>query len=133
MGALSIEFVTSDSEGDEITHQLPARYEVCTRCEGHGTHLNPSIGNHAFTGEEFEREFDQDQREQYLTRGGIYDVNCEVCGGKRVELVIDRKACQSDEKAKLLAQYDRAEKERQADDADWAREIRNQELMGGMR
>lgn len=131
--SLSIEFVTSDDEGDDVTHQLPARYEVCSRCEGHGTHLNPSIGNHAFTGEEFEREFDEEQREQYLTRGGIYDVVCEVCSSMRVELVVDRKACCTEELKRLLALYDRREKERREDDADWAREIRNQELMGGMR
>ena len=30
-----------DSEQGETEHHLPAKFEVCARCEGYGTHLNP--------------------------------------------------------------------------------------------
>jgi hypothetical protein len=130
---LTIDFVTEDDDGNETEHKLPANYAVCSGCDGHGTHLNPSIGNHAFTGEEFEREFDEDQRAEYCRRGGIYDVQCRTCNGVRVVPVVDREACRTDEQKETLALYDRLEKGRRQDDDDWAREIRNQELMGGMR
>ena len=32
-----------DSENESTEHDLPAKFEVCGRCEGYGTHLTPSI------------------------------------------------------------------------------------------
>lgn len=133
MRHLTIEFVAMNDAGDEVTHQLPARYAVCSGCEGHGTIINPSIGNHAFTREEFDREFDDEQQIEYMTRGGIYDIACTTCNGEKVVAAVDRNACRSDEQTtKLLALYDELEKDRRQGNADWAREIRMQELMGGM-
>jgi hypothetical protein len=86
----TIEWLENEGSDDEILHKLPAKYEVCGRCEGHGTHLNPSIGEHCYTQEEFDEAFDDDEsREAYFTRGGMYDVQCEECHGARVVLVID--------------------------------------------
>lgn len=64
--------------------ELPAHYEVCDRCRGEGTHVNPSIDGHGLGPEDFE---DEDFREGYFS--GRYDVVCEECGGKRVVLVED--------------------------------------------
>jgi hypothetical protein len=130
---LTIDFVTEDDDGNEIQHQLPANYVVCSGCQGHGTHLNPSIGQHAFTAEEFERDFDEEQRAEYCRRGGIYDVQCTTCIGLRVVPVVDREACTTAEHKESLALYDSRENDRRQDDVDWAHEIRTQELMGGMR
>jgi hypothetical protein len=85
-----IKFTYENDDGDEIGVEIPAKHEVCDRCEGHGTHLNPSIGEHAYTQEEFDEAFDDDEsRENYFKRGGIYDVTCHDCGGKRVVAVPD--------------------------------------------
>ena len=101
-----------NSEGDEVSDELPARHEVCQRCEGHGTHLTPSIGNHAYSSEEFEQEFSEDEdREAYFERGGKYDVTCEVCDGKNVVLVVDEEACQTAEQKEILQTYTRSQRE----------------------
>lgn len=90
-----------DEDGDEVTVELPSKFEVCSRCEGHGTHLNPSIGEHAYTVEEFNESFDDEEREQYFKRGGIYDVTCEECGGKRVTEVPDEGSMSAEQKEHL--------------------------------
>lgn len=101
MSKLTIEFTTENESGEEVTHKLPAKHAVCGRCEGHGTHLNPSIGEHAYSAEEFRESFDEEEQQEYFTRGGRYDVQCEVCEGKRVVPVVDKDACD----AKLYEQY----------------------------
>src|SRR5579871_2228948 len=103
---------------DEVTVQLPSKFEVCPRCEGHGTHLNPNIGQHAYSREEFEEAFSDDEdREQYFKRGGIYDVSCEQCSGKRVIEVPDPKAMNAEQKAHFKA-YTKSERERARMDAE---------------
>lgn len=110
-----IKFTEMTDEGVEIEHELPSKFEVCSQCGGHGTHLNPSIGEHAYSQEEFEEEFwDEEDHAEYFKRGGIYDVTCETCNGKRVEEVLNEEACPAD----LLKKYhamleDMAEYERE--------------------
>lgn len=55
-------------------------FEVCPTCEGHGTHVNPSIDAGGISREFFED--DPDFAEAY-TSGG-YDVTCSGCDGLRV-------------------------------------------------
>jgi hypothetical protein len=89
-------------QADDTEIELPGKHEVCARCEGFGTHLNPSIGEHAFTAEEFNESFHEDEdREQYFKRGGIYDVPCEQCGGAKVLIVVDEARCTSEQLATL--------------------------------
>jgi hypothetical protein len=59
-------------------------FEVCSRCQGNGTHANPAFDG--MTGDEMEEMGEERYEflEQYTTRGGMYDVNCEVCKGQRV-------------------------------------------------
>ena len=66
---------------------LPAKYEVCGTCNGKGTHVNPSIDAHGITGEEWENEWSDEDREGYFS--GRYDVTCSECDGKRVVPVPD--------------------------------------------
>ena len=109
---LQIEVTLRNENGDEVVHHLPAKHEVCRRCEGHGTHLTPSIGEHCYTQEEFEREFcDEEAREAYLTRGGMLDVTCLDCNGKNVVPVVDRSACTTEELKAVLNEYDRQARE----------------------
>jgi hypothetical protein len=76
-----------DEEGLEI--HLPAKYEVCRRCEGSGTHVNPNIDGHGITPEEFEE--DPVFRDAYLA--GVYDVSCFECKGLRVVAVVAAERC----------------------------------------
>ena len=105
-----IEFSYSDDDGDEVSVELPARYEVCAKCEGKGAHMVDGMREHAYTMEEFQREFDDDEREAYFNGG--YDVTCTRCDGNRVELVVDEKKLEhtNPELLKLYREerYDRA-------------------------
>lgn len=85
----TIKVTVENDDGEETTHELPARFEVCPTCEGHGTHLTPSIRDHAYSRDEFMEAFDDEEdRAQYFRRGGIYDVQCEECKGRRVVPVV---------------------------------------------
>jgi hypothetical protein len=92
---------------EEVTVSLPHKHEVCDRCDGHGTHLTPSIGSHAYSQEEFYEAFPpgSEEREAYFSRGGMYDVTCEKCGGKNVVLVVDEAACTTPEQKAHLKAY----------------------------
>lgn len=127
MGNLFIEFTYQDDDGNEIESKLPARFEMCNRCEGHGTILNPSIGNHAYTSEEFYESFpDEEDREQYFKRGGIYDIACPKCNGEKVVKVVDEKACaHNDEYKSLLKIYNTI----QQDMLEYERECRAERIM----
>ena len=104
----------------EYEHELPAVYVVCPKCEGHGAHLAPSIGEHAYSREEFYEAFsDEDDRAEYFKRGGRYDVPCTACDGRRVVLEVDQEAAKLTGRGRrLLALYD-AVSEREA---AWRRE-----------
>ena len=123
-----VTFTYETDEGEEIEAELPSKFEVCDRCEGHGTHLNPSIGEHAYSQEEFEEAFcDDEERGEYFRRGGRYDVSCEECRGARVVAVVDEAACARDpELAEALKRY--AAKLR--DDAAYERECAAERRMG---
>ena len=109
----------------QVEHDLPARMFVCDRCEGHGTILNPSIGEHAYTAEEFDLEFSEDEKTEYFKRGGIYDVICPECKGKNVVLGIDDDALNHDQK-KTVVKYRRAERQAAQERADELRTMRGE-------
>jgi hypothetical protein len=116
-----IHFTVENDEGEEITYELPSVMMVCDRCEGHGMHLNPSIGEHAYTPEEFHESFDDEEAQEYFTRGGMYDVTCEECGGRNVVPVVDRDRADK----KILAIYDR----KMEADAEYEAMARSEERM----
>lgn len=72
-------------EDEENEISLKARYEVCPRCEGKGTHVNPSIDGHGISAQEFAE--DPQFKEDYFN--GVYDVPCYDCKGLRVVPVVD--------------------------------------------
>jgi len=114
---LWISFTAHDEDGDDIEHMLPAKYEVCSNCEGTGTHLREGMRGHAYTAEEMS-DFDDEERAEYFKPGGIYDVPCDTCKGERVEKVIDESACETDEqKESLQAYYDKIQRDHD-DDAE---------------
>lgn len=63
----------TDDDGDEVEFEVPWRWEICSRCRGHGKHVNPNIDGHGLSQEDFEE--DPDFRESYFA--GVYDVACE--------------------------------------------------------
>jgi hypothetical protein len=71
---------------EEVIHQLPAKMAVCSRCNGEGTHTNPSIDGNGITASEME-ELGDDFREDYMS--GVYDVTCTTCKGRNVVAVPD--------------------------------------------
>jgi hypothetical protein len=110
-----------DDNGDELTAELPSHMMVCDRCQGHGTHLNPSIGEYAYSREEFEESFDEEERGEYFRRGGRYDVQCETCKGLRVVEVVDQRACRTPEqKADFKAYTDYLEEKGRSEAEDRA-------------
>jgi hypothetical protein len=114
-----VEFTVTNDDGEDITHELPSRFEVCSRCDGHGTHLTPSIGEYAYSEEEFNEAFDDDEdREAYFERGGKYDVRCETCHGKRVEEVVDEETCPAD----LLKKYQKYQQDKHYHELECAAE-----------
>ena len=107
-----------EETGDEIEHEFPAKNEVCPRCEGFGTHLNPSIGEHAYTIEEFNEAFFEDEdKDAYFSRGGIYDGQCQEGRGNKVVLIADEERFNEEEK-KLFEQYEESEEKRARYDAE---------------
>lgn len=108
-------------------YTLPARFEVCDRCEGYGTHLQEDIGSHAYSAEEFAESFDDEERGEYFKRGGRYDVQCSTCRGARVVLVVDEDAAARTLRGRrVLALYHADQEQR----ARWAAEERAQRRGG---
>ncbi len=105
---LKVEIPKTDAElqadpdsSEFLKAELPATYEVCDRCRGTGSHVNPNIDGNGITESEM-YELGPDFREDYFA--GVYDVTCEECKGLRVVLVIDEKSC-NPEQQKLLKRH----------------------------
>jgi RecJ-like exonuclease len=72
-----------EAEGvDAIT--VPMVWEICSVCRGNGQH---SHGIGAITQEEWFRDWDEDERENYMN--GFYDKPCEACQATGKVYVID--------------------------------------------
>lgn len=83
---MQISFTIEDEDGVEETLTIPAKWEVCSDCEGKGsTYLGwTSREQPAFTHEDFEQE-GPDFREDYMA--GKYDRQCPTCQGRTTVLV----------------------------------------------
>ena len=75
---MKIEVSYPDEKGDDIVLYLPAQYEVCSTCKGHGHHKTSS---------------DDD-----------IEATCYQCNGCRVIKVVDEGLCTPEESVHL-AQY----------------------------
>ncbi len=106
MNKQTIKFETVNDDGEEVEYELAAKYEICPRCEGSGSHTNPSIDSHGITSEEWERDWDDESREMYFNGG--YDVTCYECKGERVVLEVDEEQINNygtPEQKKMLEEY----------------------------
>ena len=89
---LKVEVYTDQNEDDAdetVEIELPAKYEVCPRCNGTGTHVNPAVDGNGLTQEDLDE--DPDFKENYFA--GAYDITCEECKGARLILVPDEERC----------------------------------------
>jgi len=89
---MQIHFTYENENGEEVTVGIPAKYEVCSGCEGHGKHVDPAVDGNGISQEQFDE--DPDFEEAYFA--GRYDVTCETCNGNRVEMVPDWEAMKKD-------------------------------------
>jgi hypothetical protein len=103
-------FEFENDEGEII--QVPGKWEICGRCDGYGTHVNPNVDGNGITQDEME-ELGPEFKEDYMS--GVYDVQCEECHGtgKTFEIDLTRipEKHKDDVHAYLDAEYEfRAEK-----------------------
>ena len=75
--------IEKDGYVEEV--KIPTKFEVCSRCDGKGKHVNPAVDGHGIGQEEFDE--DPDFKEAYFS--GVYDIRCQRCEGERVETVPD--------------------------------------------
>jgi len=73
--------------GEEI--EVPATWEVCPDCSGKGTELCGGMKGYAYSAEEFNECFDEEDRAEYFKTGGKYDVPCSCCKGRTTVLAPD--------------------------------------------
>jgi DnaJ-class molecular chaperone len=132
MACSSMTITISGSDGREYTHEWPAKFAVCDDCEGHGTVLTESIRQHAYSREEFEEAFDDDEsREAYFKRGGMFDVPCPTCKGNRVVREVDKERVSFMRHGKkLLELWEKSEWARLEDEAAYRAECEMERRMG---
>lgn len=106
---MKLEIELEDGECEE--QEIPCRFEVCGRCQGKGTHVNPSIDGHGITMDEWwGPDWDDESREQYMSGG--YDVSCEECGGLRVVEVPDEERMTEQQKRAVESWYEMRREDR---------------------
>ena len=122
-------YVYDEESGDEVSVIFPAKFEVCDRCSGHGSHTNPNIDGNGITSSEW-AEWDEESRETYMSGG--YDVSCEECHGARVVKVVDEDAL-SAEQRKQFEEWHEQESIREREDAEERRYRRMEAYAAGER
>jgi hypothetical protein len=95
----------------EFEVEFPATREKCDRCDGTGTHVNPSIDGNGLSEES---QSDPEFMADYMA--GHYDVRCEECKGEKIVLVIDREAADP-KMLKLLDEAEQADYDAEAEAA----------------
>lgn len=114
-------------EGDDLPKGiliLPARYEVCGRCDGKGTHWHESLDN-GITQEDRERDWDADSWDQLINHG-LMDVQCKKCHGQRV-VPVPMDTISAPEARKALQIFEEWHRE----EADYAALCAMERRMGG--
>jgi hypothetical protein len=97
--------------------ELPAKWEICSRCRGDGTHWHPAFDN-GITAEDRDRDWDEESWQDLMN--GLYDVRCEECKGSGKVLVVNEDAIPADLR-EAWEEHCKAEAEYQAELAYEAR------------
>jgi len=100
-----------DKNGTYSELIVAAQKIICPRCDGNGTHVNPSI-DLELTLDDLS---DPDFSEAY--RRGDYDVNCEQCNGEKIVLVPDENSLTEEQRADHWRYLDEVAQNRREDEA----------------
>lgn len=101
----------------EEEHDLPSKNEVCDECGGDGFVLCEGMRGVAYSREEFEQEFDEEDQAHYFTRGGKYDQVCPHCKGKNVVPIVDESKLNAEQKV-LFERWNEQEEQKARWDAE---------------
>jgi len=85
-----VELSYEDEDGNYVEEEeveVYVIYDVCPTCDGIGHYVNPSIDSHGISEDEWCGEWDEDERQGYMS--GRYDITCNECNGSRVVPVVD--------------------------------------------
>ena len=115
-GPTTIEITVFAEEGHEVELAIPAKFALCPRCRGRGSHVNPAVDGQGISQSEFDE--DPDFQEAYFR--GDYDVACHTCAGEKVVKVVDRERASQEE----LKAFDLQERELRELEAEEAAERR---------
>lgn len=114
---LSIYKTGVDEQGEfdeEVEVEFPAKWEICSRCDGNGHHTNPSIDGNGITSSEW-AEWDDEEKDCYMSGG--YDIRCEAgCHDGKI-LVVDTEHL-SDDLRKDYAEWEEQEYQRAQSEAE---------------
>ena len=83
-------------DGSEI--ELPMIWEVCSVCDGKGTHVNPAIDAGGLN----TCDMDMDELADYF--GGIYDQPCNSCRGRTTVPAVHWKQLTTEQREQYEAQ-----------------------------
>jgi len=111
-GPTRIEFTTFTDAGDELEISIAAKFALCPRCRGAGSHVNPAIDGNGISPEEFRQ--DPDFEEAYFR--GDYDVACHRCQGEKVIKIVDRERAKPED-LKLFDEHERELADLEAEEA----------------
>ena len=83
-----ISYYTEDDNGEEVevSLSLPAKWEICDYCCGHGSQDHPAFSD-GITESEWAEDWDYEDRKNYMN--GNYSVSCSECGGSGKVIVVD--------------------------------------------
>lgn len=125
MSCRSLQMKLHDQKLDyaEVTVNLPGKYQVCSRCDGEGSIVNPSVDGNGISAEQFAE--DPDFKEAYFA--GAYDIRCPECNGQRVVVVPDVQACTYAQKRLLVS-----ERHWQMAESKYLAEVRAEQRMMGI-
>lgn len=110
-----IRFDVENQKGELVELVLPATFEVCPRCRGKGTHVNPAVDGSGLSQEDFD-EGGPEFFEDYMS--GVYDVACYECGGKRLVEAPDFSKWTDAERTLYQAHVDEEESDRRMIDME---------------
>ena len=111
----------NDDEGEEFVVEFKARFEVCPICDGHGSHVNPSIDAGGICLGGYDHDCDDEFLNDYTN--GTFDIACQTCDGRRVVPMIDT----SD---KVYQKYKDKLKAMEDDEREFEAECRAERMMG---
>ena len=114
------EFYHEDDDGVEKPLELPMKWTICEECRGEGMSLCDGMRGHAYSAEEFNRDFDEEERHSYFNGG--YDTKCESCRGDGKVKEVDWDQLDDETKVELQEHYN--------DEAAFASEREAERRMG---